>query len=116
MNQKEKIIKDAKKLDIERENYRISQKEMITKVGEETQKLQRNAAHRKQLEDKLAVEQRDIERKQAEINAKEYDMKQLTQDLMTKEDQLHSYKKFTNFLQSVVNDKSGESFNDITDL
>lgn len=37
-------------------------------------------------------------------------------DLEYKEEQLNQYRKFTNFLQSVVNDKSGESFNDITDL
>lgn len=89
---------------------------MIEQVARDTKDLQENAAQRKQLEDKLAVEQREIERKQNEMNHKEQDLKELKRELERKENQLNSYKKFTNFLQSVVNDKSGESFNDITDL
>lgn len=89
---------------------------MIEDVGMKTADLQKNAAQRKQLEDKLAVEQREIEKRQNEIRHKGSELKSLKTELEKKDEQLKKYKKFTNFLQSVVNDKSGESFNDITDL
>lgn len=43
-------------------------------------------------------------------------MAALEKELYTKESLLNNYKVFPNFLQAVVNDKSGESFSDITDL
>ena len=89
---------------------------MIKEVGQKTIELQKNATNRKILEDKLAIEQRDIEKKQAEIKFKKRDLTEKEKEFAETEDLLNKYKIFHQFLLSVVSDKSDENFNDIPDI
>lgn len=73
---------------------------------------------RKGEQKKLEEEKQDIDRKQAEIKELERRLEEKNQLLEEKEADLERHKIFSNFLESVVQDKSGdkEGFESIADL
>lgn len=91
---------------------------MINDVTEKTQILSKNSQKRKTEEEKLAKEKAEIERKQNLIKQLKEKLAQKDVQLREKEKDLERHKIFSNFLDQVVQDKSGdkEGFNDILDL
>ena len=65
--QKEKILHDAKILDIKRQKYKEEQQAMIKEVSLKTSELQQNSLKRMAEEEKLRKEQESIEDKQRKL-------------------------------------------------
>ena len=91
---------------------------MISDVTEKTVILQQNSLKRKNEEEKLTKERAEIEKKKREIHDLEKVLHQKQLQLQEKESDLKRHRIFSTFLESVVQDKSGdkEGFNDIEDL
>ena len=69
-------------------------------------------------EEKLQKEQKEIAQKRDEIDRLQTNLQKTEQELKDKQEDLDRHKIFSTFLQSVVNDKSGdnEGFSEIIDL
>lgn len=118
MTQKEKILRDAKELDMKRQKYKEEQQAMIREVSLKTAELQQNSLKRMAEEDKLRKEQDAIEDKQRKLEEQKAILRQKKAQLHVKQMDLERHKKFSEFLERVVSDKSGdkEGFADIQDL
>ena len=82
---------------------------MILDVTAKTSILQQNSLKRKNEEERLTKEKLAILRKQREIEALEQKLAERQARLSSEEDDLKRHKLFTNFLQAVTNDKSGDN-------
>ena len=91
---------------------------MINDVTEKTAILSQNTVKRKNEEEKVNYEKAQIEKKEREIKELQATLQEKERILKEKQEDLDRHKKFSEFLESVVNDKSGdkEGFNDIEDL
>ena len=118
MASKDSILADAKTLDMKRAEYKKDQQMMLTDVSVKTIELKQNTVKRRAEEERLLVEQRTIDSKEIEIlkRAKVLDEKQLA--LRQKEIELEQHRIFSQFLDQVVEDTSGdkEAFADVGDL
>ena len=116
--QKEDIIAKARELDKQRTEYKEQKQAMIDEVSEQTSQLQLYSLKRKMEEEKLQKEQKEIAQKRDEIDRLQTNLHKTEQELKDKQEDLDRHKIFSTFLQSVVNDKSGdnEGFSEIIDL
>ena len=116
--QKEDIIAKARELDKQRTEYKEQKQAMIDEVSEQTSQLQLYSLKRKMEEEKLQKEQKEIGQKRDEIDRLQTNLQKTEQELKDKQEDLDRHKIFSTFLQSVVNDKSGdnEGFSEIIDL
>lgn len=91
---------------------------MINDVTEKTVILQQNSLKRKNEEEKLAKEKSEIDKKQKEIQELQNILQEKERLLDEKERDLQRHRIFSTFLESVVQDKSGdkEGFTGIEDL
>lgn len=91
---------------------------MILDVTAKTAILQQNSMKRKNEEEKLTKEKLAILRKQKEIEGLEHKLAERQASLSSEEEDLKRHKIFTNFLQAVIIDKSGdnETFSGLEDL
>lgn len=91
---------------------------MIDDVSVQTQQLQLYSLKRKQEEEKLNAEKKSIQQKKDQIEELQKTLAATEVQLKEKQEDLDRHKIFSTFLQSVVNDKSGdnEGFNEIIDL
>lgn len=91
---------------------------MIDEVTTKTLSLKQNSLKRKLEEEKLAKEKQEIEKKKREIEELKSVLRNREETLAEKEQDLARHKIFSTFLESVVQDKSGdkEGFTEIDDL
>lgn len=91
---------------------------MIEDVERKTIELQQTTLKRKVEEEKLAKESAAIASKEREIQNRQAILRQKQEQLEQKEAELESHRIFSQFLEAVVQDKSGdkEGFVDILDL
>ena len=91
---------------------------MIDEVSEQTSQLQLYSLKRKMEEEKLQKEKKEIGNKRDDIDKLQLQLQSTEVELKDKEDDLKRHEIFSSFLQSVVNDKSGdnEGFSEIIDL
>lgn len=91
---------------------------MIDEVTTKTLSLKQNSLKRKLEEEKLAKEKQEIEKKKREIEELKTVLRNREETLAEKEQDLARHKIFSTFLESVVQDKSGdkEGFTEIDDL
>ena len=116
--QKEDIIARARDLDAQRTKYKEEKQLMIDEVSEQTSQLQLYSLKRKMEEEKLQKEKKEIGNKRDDIDKLQLQLQSTEVELKDKEDDLKRHEIFSSFLQSVVNDKSGdnEGFSEIIDL
>ena len=116
--QKEDIIARARDLDAQRTKYKEEKQLMIDEVSEQTSQLQLYSLKRKMEEEKLQKEKKEIGNKRDDIDKLQQTLQRTEVELKDKEEDLKRHEIFSTFLQSVVNDKSGdnEGFSEIIDL
>ena len=106
-------------MDVQREEYKEEKKKIIKNVTDQTKKLELNSTKRKKFEEDLAREQIMIDAKVRELRELEQRKHRKDHELKMKENEIEQHKPFTEFLESVVKDKSavaGESFNSIEEV